>query len=1627
VHFDTIKFSTYGPLAFKSFDYPLRATPDQKSSLVFSVSNRLKRPFLLTSTPKIYNLTENCYSSYYNQALKCDVSLKPNQTYHLTLDGAQKDIFGQALGTSQSLKIITQDNLPAVAMETGYYISELHRPIFPFWSQNTESVNLLIAEVTPEKFYEIQPKLNWWSDDPIDINKLDATLSRSTYKTTGASNQWRQHLVDPAQILHRPVRSGMYYIEVSSKEVKKQSKTPHHRKSLVSFTDLGVVSKIANAHGMVWVTRLSTGESISGAKVVIRNGLGELVWQDKTNAQGVVTLPPKDELTHPKQLVDSDPAFVKTGDQKRDQKRLVKYQERVRMRRRKRKEIYIFAHHQTDWTMVNPKRSGSLSTSNFNISVDYSDSPTMLRGYLHTDRGLYQPGETAHVKGLARISHLGGELAPPKVQRATVYVQNPRGVTVHTQEVDISPFGGFWFDFKVPSDARLGDYRLRAELESGTFTRSFSVEKFKPATFEVHGQSKTKRVIKTGDLTAKISARYLYGAPLRKGTVKTSVYSRPKNLSFKNFRSFTFHNKTDYHSLYSDQRLITSKTLELESDGTLNIKIPLNKSRELNRDVDLLMRLNVSTPSNEVISKSFVVPYFKHDVYVGVKRNREFIETGKQQELDIISVNPFGERIASTAEVLVTRPEWNCVWEDFGYRGSYQCTKKIIEVLKKKIKIGADQATKINFKADRGGQYTVKVTGSDHHISSSGFYAWGGISSYPSEDSATFEMLADQKSYQAGDEAILILKTDLAYAKGLVSIERKGVIETWPIEMTPTTKFVKIPIKESYAPNVYVSVALVQPRMSLGNRAYPRMKMGVKALSVRPQENRLKVSISSDRPDYQPGEEITATVKVLDHKDQPVRAEVALTAADEGVLSLINYKTPDPLPTFYAPWGLGTQAASQYAYIKTIPSPNLDRPATGGDSAGLGTIRSRFLASAIWKPGLLTDTQGEAKVSFKAPDNLTAFRMMAVAADRGQKFGSSDRRFTVSKPLQLHRSLPRFASLNDHFKAGVVIHNETGQAGTATVRLILDDKLSGRGAFAAQSELRRQITLENGDQRPVLFDLEALELGESTLTFSVKLGEHQDAARFKIPIHHPSPVLTEKIKSGATSGLTTFKIPIPRDALTSSTEVHVSVDLNGLAGIENGLQELIRYPYGCLEQTTSKVIPMITVRGLAEALKLDGLSGDALDRFVNEGITKIGKHQTEGGGFALWIGGTPQAYYTAYALWGLYLAREAGYKVNESKIQSGLSYLRRTSRYEESNEAYYDERYELGTHAFTLYIRSLLGDKDPQAVVKLSERFDEMSVYGQGILTKTLGKTLGAQDPKVKQLLIHLNQIIEEAKQSDGLLGPKKRSSWYMSSPVRATSVVLDTLVSTDPSNTHIPYLVTRLMRERRDRKYLNTQAQLYSLLALMNYAKSTSITSAHVSVKLGQDQLINQTLRSDQKLVISKRRFTRAKEIQISSDRKVFYQTQVQFRRRTDAIKAESNGLVLNREYFDELGQSKTHFKVGDLVTVRLTLPMTAWVNHVMVADYIPAGFEVLNTRFATVGSSTVSNNNNANFFREIHTERVDFASEYLWKKDYKIEYQMRAIAEGRFILPPARVELMYEPERNAQTALRYVEVHPK
>src|SRR5665647_1690101 len=222
-------------------------------------------------------------------------------------------------------------------------------------------------------------------------------------------------------------------------------------------------------------------------------------------------------------------------------------------------------------------------------------------------------------------------------------------------------------------------------------------------------------------------------------------------------------------------------------------------------------------------------------------------------------------------------------------------------------------------------------------------------------------------------------------------------------------------------------------------------------------------------------------------------------------------------------------------------------------------------------------------------------------------------------------------------------------------------------------------------------------------------------------------------------------------------------------------------------------------------------------------------------------------------------------------------------------------------------------------------------------------------------------------------------------------------------------------MKKRRTTDYLDTQENLYSLLALTSYAKTAVGAPPSVTVELGGKSLVSGTLGGKQRIRVVTVPFV-AGELSITPKGEVHYSVEVRYRRTPDSLKEVSAGLVLGQEYLDEAGKPKTTYKVGDVVVVRMTTMLKDDASHLMVSSALPAGFEALNSRFATVGTTGIKQTEDWGTYREMHDDRVDFASEYSSQGSYIHEFTMRAIAVGTFARPPTVSELMYEPAIRAQ-----------
>jgi hypothetical protein len=1632
------EFRTYGPLKL------LEAKPDGKKehdpdhvSFMFLFSNPIgyasKRPIRI-SPARAGEFSERFWAS--SNTLRATVSLEPATRYTVTLGADLEDRFGQKLGKEATLELRTGNARPAVSMETGQWVVEATRSDYVLWARNLSYLNVELARLDEQRLIRVLPALRWWDGESVDLDKLKIPSVRKRLDVKGTLNRWDQVRLElPALAGRAAPKTGFYYLSVQAPETARSARVEaSHEEVLVNFTNLGVVTKLSAAGGMVWAVSLADAKPVAGAQVTIRDRKGKLKWSGRTGADGTALTPGRAALLPAPKPAPRRAAEGEEGEGDGEG-------EGEPEEERSGEGLLVFVRSGDDLTVVDPLRSGGLAAYNFkDVSRDESSHAEKLRGFLHTDRGLYRPEDTVHVKGLVRTMRLGKGLAVPAGAKAAVEVKDPKGNTLLEKSVALSRFGGFSLDVTLPGDARLGDYVVTASLPQGTFTQTFAVQEYRTANFEVKGRAEEPFASVGDKLKLRAEARYFYGAPVRRGAVTWRIHSRPRRPSFARYPEFEFVDHELWRDRYdSGQELVTEVKGKLDREGLASLPLRVRAEEGKRWDSDYLVEAEVKDETHQTIAAHFAVPVHRSSLHLGLALGGPVAQAKRARTLRVVALDPEGKPVAASVTVKVVRREWSCAYESVGYRGSYRCQDKKIPVLRRTLEVAPAAPAELAFTPPSSGEYTISVEGRDARrrprLSSAELWVWGGgAGAWRASDDLTFDVIPDRPSYRPGETARLMLKASLGKATGLVTLEREGVLERRLVSFEAGQGMLEVPLTAAHGPNVYASIVLVQGRSGPGRRGLPRLRMGMINLPVRDDGKRLKVVVSPERPSYRPGETVRATVEVSDDKGRPVSAEVSLAAADEGVLSLIAYQTPDPLPRFFAPWGLSVTTASAYDRLLQLPDPGQKRSATGGDGGKLGSMRSRFLATAFWSPALVTDAKGRATVSFTAPDNLTAFRLMAVAADAGDRFGSADRRFTVAKPLQLLTALPRFFTLGDLAEGGVVIHNETGAAGRATVQASVE------GGLALSGPARREIAVPKGGRVPVAFPVRALREGKATLRFAVKLGGESDALELSLPILHPSSPESELVSEGTVREASPVELSLrlPKGALPETAMIDVSVDPDGLAGIEEGLRSLIEYPYGCLEQTTSRVIPLVMVEELARSLAIGGLDGPALQRFLRIGIAKIGRHQTPEGGFSLWPGDKPDAYLTAFALWGLQLAKGAGHPVDAKRVEEGIAYLRRALTSDTRSSTVHNELGDLGGRAFALHVLALLGKPEAQLAAKLRQDRARLPRFGKAFLARALAASLGRRDPAVKELLDELADAAERKHGATLIREPEgKELSWYMSDDVRTTAIVLDAFLALRPRHPLVPRLVKGLMAARRRGSWETTQDNLYALVALTHLAKGAAQREGRAKIAVGERVLLDSALDGDA-IRIKRVSFAlgeaRGPLRLETKGARLHYAVRVRFRRGAQHQLARSAGLTLRHEYLNPAtGKPVGELRAGEVVRVRLTVIAPDELHHLAVSERLPAGLEAINMKLATSSRKNEEKRDDdddswrPSIHQEIRDDRVSYFAEHLDKGVEVVEFLARATTPGTFVVPSASGEQMYQPEVNARTALRTLRVLPR
>jgi len=1531
------------------------------------------------------------------------------------------DLHGDRLAGVAVHEFRTGDARPRLSMERGLFALEASARGYPVWSRNLPTYDIECAAIPkPSIVQMLTTDMNYdpWggSDDkPIEWTKLGVKPRKVPVAVPGARNKWHLDHLDLGKSCGDAAGArGFYLAEVSSPTIASQTDrpwwSPASNRVLINVTDLGVLIKEGPASGIVWVTSLATGAPVGGAKVVVYNPQGKQLWVDVTDKQGLVKLPGSAKLLEQPSADDSDDENDEEEWEDWDSYRA--------------QRLIAVVEKGKDLAVVDGNWANGIQIWNFGVPEERRGGVTQIRGFLQSDRGLYRPGETVHFKGIAREITAGRAPRVPKRTPVSVEVSDARGATVHSGEVPLSAFGGFGFDLPIGAEAAVGDWYVTAKVEDRVFRERFSVEEFRPTTFEVKlkGGEQHARIGRPLELT--VDAQYLFGAPVAGAEVGWTVNRRAHALRFPAWDEYTFDDNGDRWWWWSDERdeygeFLSDGNGVTDAHGQLGFAIR-DDATGLTGPQDYVVSATVTDESDQAMTASRVFTAHQTELYLGM-HTQEFVQAvGMPFGVNLIAVAPDGKRVGSKAHLSMIRKVTDCRWQQVAARSYSSCTTHDEVALERDVTIPATGTLTERIYPKQPGDFLLRVETTDargHAVTTSSM-VWvigKGEAFWSGDESARMTLIASKAKYQVGDTARLVAQANLVEPTALITIERDGVVSAEVRRMKSAAEGVELAIKDAYAPNVFASVAMVSGRHGDGDRNRPQFKMGVVELKVDSDHKRLDVAIQLDEAKVRPGAPVHGKV-VVTRGGKPVRAELSLAAADEGVLQLIAYQTPDPMKTFYAAWGLGIDSGTNWNRIARLADPEAGDPDEGGDYGGSHgpKVRSKFVSSAFWAPALVTDAQGVASFAFTAPDNLTAFRLMAVAADKSDGFGSGDARLTVDKPLMATPVLPRFLGAGDRLSVGVLVHNHTGKAGTATVTA----KADGMTLDRATQEIA---VPANGSAR-VRFAASASQNAAASFEVAVAMNGERDALRVTVPIRRPRTIDVRTLAEDDGSGrATTVALTTGKDVLAKESALVVTVDRTGLGDLEPSLRYLVEYPYGCLEQTLSRFVPLVAAKDLATSLGFQSLAGTKMDSFLAAGVAKVARHQQGDGHFSLWPQSDTHPHLTAYALWGLTVARKAGLEVPQETIDRGLAalsgWLAESSTIGPDNEG--------ATAAMAVYVLAANGKPDASATQKLYELRRSLPRWGQAFLLRAMiaSKSSETMIADVEKDLIGAIQV---AGDTATVHDAARDDMFYMSSDARASAIVLDALLDRNPDLAVVKKLAAGLEAMRRpDGRWGNTQDNLWGLVALGDYARHVSKGSGSVTIEAGEQQLAKKKLSGAEVLVVKRSLDQVSGAVTIHADAGVHWSARM-VEARVDGEGAVGNGFTLAREYLDARGIPVGKVKAGDVITVRLTLTAPQDREWIAMVDPLPAGLEALNPNLVTGQNTATSSNANATYrwqpptwaHTEVRDDRVRWFADHLDQGSYVMTYKARATIDGTFTVPPASVEAMYQPEVRARTA---------
>ena len=1673
------RFSTFGPFQITSTScgHMNRCIPYSEWRIEFN--NEIDASTFKESQLVIEPATDGLTPSIYGKHLVISGYKKPDTSFKLTLSKSIRDVFGQQLGKDEVREFNIGPVDPFISLSGGDFV--VLDPSGPrklsLYTVNYQTVKVNLHAVEPSDWIRFQVYRQLHYVRPNDAVSENVNLpGRVIYSKQIDLKSAPNEMIETEIDLTPALNDGFGQAIVAVESITPASDRYHNPLlSWVQSTQIGLDAFVDNKQLVGWANSLTDGAPLPDVKM-------QIIPSDVSGTTGT------DGLAYiPLKPVSDSATSVLVA--------------------RRGNDVAILPENTHAWW----SQTGSW----------HQKSQTdKLLWYVFDDRKLYRPGEEVHIKGWIRRIGAGnhGDVGPLNgaVKSLNYLIQDELDNEVIKGELKLNTFGGFDIAFKLPSDMNLGTATVKFETRSTMkafdaedFSHYFQVQEFRRPEFEVTAKNETEGPLFVGGhADVSVIANYFAGGGLANTTVEWSVTSAPTNFTPPNRSDYTFGKWIPWWTSESgsDESNSEDFTGQTDASGKHRLRIDFD-SVNPPRPSMLTAEASVQDVNRQTWTSNATVLVHPANHYVGLRSDKTFVQQGEPLVVQSIVTDLDGKAIANReVKMQAVLLEWKQVegeWKEVE-SGRQDCVVQ-----------STSDAVRCTFTSKAGGRYRVEATirderGRANQTELTLWVAGGKRPPHRGIEAADVELIPDRKEYKAGDTAQILVQAPFYPAEAAMTLRRSGIARVVRFRIDGPTYTLRLSVEEAWTPNVHVQVDLVGAEKrdvaadedgAGAERHLPAFATGRISLSIPPLSRRLNVIAEPREKTLEPAGNTVIDVEVKDALGERVaNSEVAVVVVDESVLALTDYNLGDPLAVFYGEreadvhdyhsranllisdaavgfgFGVGrgagagmveTVAVSAAMVSHTVSARSVvELPLNkvmidGSDNTETRiALRQNFNALATFAPSVRTDANGRAQVQVKLPDNLTRYRVMAVAVAGGKQFGAGESAITARLPLMARPSAPRFLNFGDRFELPIVLQNQsdTPMAVDVAVRatnaaLIQVDDSGGTAAKSGElTTAGRRVTVPANDRVEVRIPAAAVKAGIARFQIGAVSGRWSDAAEVELPVWTPATTEAFATYGEIDHGAINQPVKAPANVFPQFGGLQIETSSTQLQQLTDAVIYLTTYPYECSEQLASQIITIAALRDVLTAFKAKDLPApQAMEAAVERDLKRLQGMQNEDGGFGFWQRGNQSWPYL-----GLHVAHALA-RAKQKKFDVPAEMFEKSQKYLREIESHIPSHYSVDARraiiAYALYVRAQMGDRDADRARNLIAEagLEMLSMESLGWLLSVLSNDAnsGNEVAAIRHLLN--NRVTETAGTAHFVSSYSDDDYLLLNSNRRADGVILEALITDQPSSDLIPKIVRGLLAHRTRGRWENTQENVFILLALERYFNAFEkvtpnfVARAWLGDRFAGEQAFRGRSNDRQHVNVPMRYLaqqigTPNLVIDKNGPGRLYYRISMNYAPDDLDLKPADYGFTVERSYeavdhpedVSRDAEGTWHIKAGARVRVRLTMVAPARRYHVALVDPLPAGFEALNPALATTGSipqdieqtGVVEYGGRSYGYgwwwwrpewfehQNLRDERVEAFASLLWEGVYKYAYVARATTPGNFIVPPAKAEEMYHPE---------------